>query len=58
MQYLYRADINITASLAGKKAHELAIRLEFGFLGVALALADLHVAKGRHIDACCLTSHV
>jgi len=35
LQYLYRADINITASLAGKKAHELAIRLEFGFLGVA-----------------------
>lgn len=34
-----------------RKFYESAIRLEPGFLGAALALADLHVAEGRNKDA-------
>lgn len=34
-----------------RKFYESAIRLEPGFLGAALALADLHVAEGRNKEA-------
>jgi anaphase-promoting complex subunit 7 len=34
-----------------RKFYESAIRLEPGFLGAALALADLHIAEGRNKEA-------
>lgn len=34
-----------------RKFYESALRLEPGFLGAALALAELHVVEGRHKDA-------
>lgn len=34
-----------------RKFYESALRLEPGFLGAALALAELHVVEGRHRDA-------
>jgi anaphase-promoting complex subunit 7 len=34
-----------------RKFYESAIRLEPGFLGAALALADLHAAEGRNKEA-------
>ncbi|ERN16912.1 hypothetical protein AMTRI_Chr02g264590 [Amborella trichopoda] len=34
-----------------RKFYESALRLERGYLGAALALADLHVMEGRHGDA-------
>lgn len=37
--------------LQARKFYESAIRLEPGFLGAALALADLHVAEGRNKEA-------
>ena len=46
--------ININISLLhlqARKFYESAIRLEPGFLGAALALADLHVAEGRNREA-------
>lgn len=48
------ADINMNASLhhlQARKFYESAIRLEPGFLGAALALADLHVVEGRNREA-------
>jgi thioredoxin-like negative regulator of GroEL len=47
-------DININMPLhhlQARKFYESAIRLEPGFLGAALALADLHVAEGRNREA-------
>lgn len=37
--------------LQAKKFYESALRLEPGFLGAALALAELHVMEGRNGDA-------
>lgn len=37
-----------------KKFYESALRLEPGYLGAALALAELHVIEGRNGDAVCL----
>ncbi|KAL6185943.1 hypothetical protein ACLB2K_042065 [Fragaria x ananassa] len=37
-----------------KKFYESALRLEPGYLGAALALAELHVIEGRNADAVCL----
>ncbi|RWW09156.1 hypothetical protein GW17_00027369 [Ensete ventricosum] len=34
-----------------RKFYESALRIEPGFLGAALALAELHVVEGRHKDA-------
>ncbi|KAI9123049.1 hypothetical protein K1719_005938 [Acacia pycnantha] len=34
-----------------KKFYESALRLEPGYLGAALALAELHVTEGRNVDA-------
>jgi Tfp pilus assembly protein PilF len=38
-------------NLQARKFYEAAIRLEPGFLGAALALADLHVSEGRNREA-------
>lgn len=40
--------------LQAKKFYESALRLEPGFLGAALALAELHVMEGRNRDAVAL----
>lgn len=37
--------------MQARKFYESALRLEPGFLGAALALAELHVVEGRHKDA-------
>lgn len=37
--------------LQAKKFYESALRLEPGYLGAALALAELHVIEGRTVDA-------
>lgn len=37
--------------LQAKKFYESALRLEPGFLGAALALAELHVMEGRNGEA-------
>jgi anaphase-promoting complex subunit 7 len=47
-------DVHAISSSGREKArkfYESAIRLEPGFLGAALALADLHVAEGRNREA-------
>ncbi|KAF7034012.1 hypothetical protein CFC21_045071 [Triticum aestivum] len=47
-------DVHAISSSGREKArkfYESAIRLEPGFLGAALALADLHVAEGRNKEA-------
>lgn len=37
--------------LQAKKFYESSLRLEPGYLGAALALAELHVIEGRTVDA-------
>lgn len=37
--------------IQARKFYESALRLEPGFLGAALALAELHVVEGRNKDA-------
>lgn len=47
-------DVHASSSSGREKArkfYESALRLEPGFLGAALALAELHVVEGRHKDA-------
>ncbi|XP_074577163.1 anaphase-promoting complex subunit 7 [Curcuma longa] len=47
-------DVHASSSSGREKArkfYESALRLEPGFLGAALALAELHVVDGRHKDA-------
>lgn len=42
---------NLLQIVQAKKFYESALRLEPGFLGAALALAELHVMEGRNGDA-------
>ncbi|KAL1548490.1 Anaphase-promoting complex subunit 7 [Salvia divinorum] len=42
---------HVTGREKAKKFYESALRLEPGFLGAALALAELHVVEGRNGDA-------
>lgn len=41
----------IAFTIQAKKFYESALRLEPGYLGAALALAELHVIEGRNGDA-------
>ncbi|XP_078168387.1 tetratricopeptide repeat (TPR)-containing protein isoform X2 [Carex rostrata] len=43
--------VNSTGREKARKFYESALRLEPGFLGAALALADLHVLEGRNKEA-------
>ncbi|KAK7245695.1 hypothetical protein RIF29_40544 [Crotalaria pallida] len=42
---------NTSGREKAKKFYESALRLEPGYLGAALALAELHVIEGRNVDA-------
>lgn len=52
MQYVYFSCVILPSILLqARKFYESALRLEPGFVGAALALADLHVVEGRNKDA-------